>query len=50
MIHEPFLVINADDYYGKEGFKKIHDYMVNEMDEDGDCYDSVWRALFCPIL
>ena len=34
-----FLVINADDYYGKEGFKKIHDYMVNEMDEDGDCYD-----------
>ena len=39
VIHEPFLVINADDYYGKEGFKKIHDYMVNEMDEDGDCYD-----------
>ena len=39
VIHEPFLVINADDYYGKEGFKKIHDYMVNEMNEDGDCYD-----------
>ena len=39
VIHEPFLVINADDYYVKEGFKKIHDYMVNEMDEDGDCYD-----------
>lgn len=39
VIHEPFLVINADDYYGKEGFKKIHDYMVNEMDEGGDCYD-----------
>jgi len=39
VIHEPFLVINADDYYGKEGFKKIHEYMVNEMDEDGDGYD-----------
>lgn len=20
----PFVVINADDYYGKEGFKKVH--------------------------
>lgn len=39
VVHEPFLVINADDYYGKEGFKKIHDYMVNEMDENGDIYD-----------
>lgn len=39
VIHEPFLVINADDYYGKEGFKKIHDYMVNEMDESKDAYD-----------
>ena len=36
VIHEPFLVINADDYYGKEGFKKLHDYMVEEMDEKGD--------------
>ncbi|MBR6615847.1 MAG: nucleotidyltransferase [Lachnospiraceae bacterium] len=36
VIHEPFLVINADDYYGKEGFKKLHEYMVNEMEENGD--------------
>ena len=35
----PFAVINADDYYGKEGFKKIHDYMVNEMDEEAEVYD-----------
>lgn len=39
MVHEPFLVINADDYYGREGFFKIHDYMVNEMNTDGDPYD-----------
>lgn len=39
LVKEPFLVINADDYYGKEGFKKIHDYMVNEMDEDASVYD-----------
>ena len=24
----PFVVINADDYYGKEGFKKVHEYLV----------------------
>ena len=29
-IDSPFLVINADDYYGSEGFVKIHDYLVNE--------------------
>lgn len=39
LVKEPFLVINADDYYGKEGFRKIHDYMVNEMDEDAPVYD-----------
>ena len=26
----PFIVINADDYYGKEGFKLVHEYLVNE--------------------
>ncbi|MGN0159504.1 MAG: NDP-sugar synthase [Brotaphodocola sp.] len=38
VVHEPFVVINADDYYGKEGFRKIHDYMVNEMDDDAPYY------------
>ena len=26
-ITSPFMVINADDYYGVEGFKKIHDFL-----------------------
>ena len=39
LVKGPFLVINADDYYGKEGFRLIHDYMVREMKEDGDVYD-----------
>ncbi len=39
LVNEPFMVINADDYYGKEGFKRLHDYMVNQMDESGDVYD-----------
>lgn len=28
IVKEPFAVINADDYYGKEGFRKIHDFLV----------------------
>lgn len=38
VVNEPFAVINADDYYGKEGFKKVHDYLVEEHDSDVD-YD-----------
>lgn len=29
LIDCPFAVINADDYYGQEGFQKVHDYLVN---------------------
>ena len=39
VVKEPFVIINADDYYGREGFFKIHDYMINEMDTEGDVYD-----------
>lgn len=28
LIHEPFAVINADDYYGKEAFQKLHDWLI----------------------
>ena len=27
-VKEPFAVINADDYYGKEGFRLVHDFLV----------------------
>lgn len=30
VVNEPFAVINADDYYGKEAFKKVHDYLVSD--------------------
>ena len=30
VVNEPFAVINADDYYGKEAFVKVHDYLVEE--------------------
>ena len=28
LLGTPFIVINADDYYGKEGFRIIHEYLV----------------------
>lgn len=28
IVNEPFLVINADDYYGKEAFRIAHDFLV----------------------
>jgi dTDP-glucose pyrophosphorylase len=28
-LNAPFIVINADDYYGKEGFRSVHEYLVN---------------------
>ena len=29
VIKTPFIVINADDYYGREGFKAVHEYLMN---------------------
>ena len=26
---EPFVIINADDYYGKEAFVKLHNFLVS---------------------
>ena len=28
VVKEPFVIINADDYYGKEAFKLLHDYLI----------------------
>lgn len=30
VVKEPFVVINADDYYGREAFVKLHDFLVSE--------------------
>ena len=35
VLSEPFMVINADDYYGKEAYVKVHDYLVQEQADDG---------------
>lgn len=36
-IDGPFAVINADDYYGRGAFQKIHNYISNETSENRCC-------------
>lgn len=35
LVHEPFLVINADDYYGKEAYKVAYEYLTSEKEQEG---------------
>lgn len=34
LISEPFAVINADDYYGKEAFRQLHDWLILQHDDN----------------
>jgi len=34
VVHEPFAVINSDDYYGKDGFRKAADFLRQEVAPD----------------
>jgi hypothetical protein len=36
-IREPFGVINADDYYGKESFITLHDFLINDKENTNYC-------------
>lgn len=42
LIENPFVVINADDYYGKEAFVKLHEYLTanEEKAENRDVYEA----------
>ena len=37
VVNEPFAVINADDYYGKEAFVKLHGFLTSEVKSNGFC-------------
>ena len=37
VVRDPFIVINADDYYGKDSFKKVCDFLVQHGQEAGSC-------------
>ena len=45
MIDGPFAVINADDYYGREAFKLIFDYLESHEDDDKFRYTMVGYKL-----
>jgi UTP-glucose-1-phosphate uridylyltransferase len=34
VVQEPFAVINADDFYGGDAFKKAHDFLLNDCKSD----------------
>ena len=44
-IDGPFAVINADDYYGKDAFQKIYDYLSTHEDDDKYRYTMVGYQL-----
>ncbi len=37
LIDEPFAVINADDYYGKVAFEKLHEFLVSKATDTAFC-------------
>ena len=41
----PFVVINADDYYGKHAYQAIYDYLMNHQDDEKYRYAMVGYAL-----
>ncbi len=43
VVKEPFAVINADDYYGKDAFKQIYQFLLNEV--SSTCYGMVGYSL-----
>lgn len=45
LIDAPFAVINADDYYGREAFRKIYDYLSHVQDTDVFQYGMVGYTL-----
>ena len=45
LIDGPFAVINADDYYGKEAFQKIYDYLSTHEDDEKYRYTMVGYQL-----
>lgn len=45
VVDGPFAVINADDYYGRDAFKVIYDYLDSNDDGDKYCYTMVGYEL-----
>lgn len=46
LVNNPFAVINADDYYGKEAYVKIHDYLTSYAGKPADSVFHICMAGF----
>jgi UTP-glucose-1-phosphate uridylyltransferase len=44
VVKEPFAVINADDFYGRDAFQKAYSFLTN------DCNDTVWSIIGYELL
>jgi UTP-glucose-1-phosphate uridylyltransferase len=44
VVKEPFAVINADDFYGRDAFEKAHGFLT------GDCNDRTWSIIGYSLL
>jgi len=44
VVKEPFAVINADDFYGRDDFQKAYSFLTN------DCNDTVWSIIGYELL
>ena len=49
VVKEPFIVINADDYYGKDAFQNLYQYMTQKMNPESQYMIYVWQVLFWKI-
>ena len=43
-VKEPFAVINADDFYGRDGFEKAHKFLLN------DCKENIYSIIGYELL
>lgn len=50
LLDAPFAVINADDYYGKEGFQAIHEFIVNEANDPAAAATDVPRLCMAGFI
>ena len=46
VINEPFAVINADDFYGRESYKVMHDFLIASKPAEHGLWDSRFQKQF----
>lgn len=50
VVKEPFVIINADDYYGKDVFLKLHDFLIHGHESADICHMAMVAFRLCNTL